>query len=131
MRAEALLDEAVRGSGDRIRAALAMRFRDLDMAEEAFAFASLKAVETWGRDGPPRFIEAIARQLACRGDVRQRVGSGGNPLLGSVQLHHDSGKALGQRVVDVASEPGALRHDGAALLLFRHALRGEQALEVT
>ena len=54
MDAEAALDAAVREAGDRIRAALAIRFRDLDMAEEAFAFASLRAMETWSRDGPPR-----------------------------------------------------------------------------
>jgi RNA polymerase sigma-70 factor (ECF subfamily) len=79
MLAQAVLDEAVRGSGDRIRAALAMRFRDLDMAEEAFAFASLKAVETWGRDGPPRdaaaWLYAVARRrafdLGRRAKVRQ------------------------------------------------------------
>jgi RNA polymerase sigma-70 factor (ECF subfamily) len=79
MRAQAVLDEAVRGSGDRIRAALAMRFRDLDMAEEAFAFASLKAAETWDRDGPPRdaaaWLYAVARRrafdLGRRAKVRQ------------------------------------------------------------
>jgi len=68
MRAEAILDATVRAAGDRIRAALAMRFRDLDMAEEAFAFASLRAVETWSRDGPPRdaaaWLYAVARRRA-------------------------------------------------------------------
>ena len=77
--AEQLLDEAVRDTGDRIRAALAMRFRDLDMAEEAFAFASLKAVETWSHDGAPRdpaaWLYAVARRrafdLGRRAKVRQ------------------------------------------------------------
>lgn len=68
MDAEAILDGAVREAGDRIRAALAMRFRDLDMAEEAFAFASLRAVETWSRDGPPRdpaaWLYAVGRRRA-------------------------------------------------------------------
>ena len=68
MSAERILDEAVREAGDRIRAALAMRLRDLDMAEEAFAFASLKAVETWRRDGPPRdpaaWLYAVGRRRA-------------------------------------------------------------------
>ncbi|THD56055.1 MAG: RNA polymerase sigma factor [Phenylobacterium sp.] len=45
-----------------------MRFRDLDMAEEAFAFASLRAVETWSRDGPPRdpaaWLYAVGRRRA-------------------------------------------------------------------
>ncbi|HEY2752089.1 RNA polymerase sigma factor [Phenylobacterium sp.] len=72
---EAILDEAVREAGDRIRAALAMRFRDLDMAEEAFAFASLRAVETWRRDGAPRnpaaWLYAVARRRAF--DIGRRA----------------------------------------------------------
>lgn len=68
MQAERILAEAVREAGDRIRAALAMRFRDLDMAEEAFAFASLRAMETWSRDGPPRdpaaWLYAVGRRRA-------------------------------------------------------------------
>jgi RNA polymerase sigma-70 factor (ECF subfamily) len=68
MEAERILGDAVREAGDRIRAALAMRFRDLDMAEEAFAFASLKAVETWTRNGPPRdpaaWLYAVGRRRA-------------------------------------------------------------------
>src|SRR5580765_7165788 len=79
--AERVLDETVRGSGDRIRAALAMRFRDLDMAEEAFAFATLRAVEAWRRDGPPRdpaaWLYAVGRRrafdLGRRAKVRQRA----------------------------------------------------------
>jgi RNA polymerase sigma-70 factor (ECF subfamily) len=66
--AELVLGETVRDAGDRIRAALAIRFRDLDMAEEAFAFASLRAVETWSRDGPPRdpaaWLYAVGRRRA-------------------------------------------------------------------
>ena len=63
-----ILDQTVREAGDRIRAALAIRFRDLDMAEEALAFASLKAMETWSRDGPPRdpaaWLYAVGRRRA-------------------------------------------------------------------
>jgi RNA polymerase sigma-70 factor, ECF subfamily len=76
--AETILAAAVREAGDRIRAALAMRFRDLDMAEEAFAFASLRALETWPRDGPPRdpaaWLYSVGRRrafdLARRAKVR-------------------------------------------------------------
>jgi RNA polymerase sigma-70 factor (ECF subfamily) len=68
MDAEALLESVVRAAGDRIRAALSMRFRDLDMAEEAFAFATLRAVEAWRRDGPPRdpaaWLYAVGRRRA-------------------------------------------------------------------
>jgi RNA polymerase sigma-70 factor (ECF subfamily) len=75
MGAEAILGEVVRDAGDRIRAALAIRFRDLDMAEEAFAFASLQAVEAWARDGPPRdpaaWLYSVARRRAF--DIGRRA----------------------------------------------------------
>jgi RNA polymerase sigma-70 factor (ECF subfamily) len=47
------LEQAVRASGTRIRAALAARFRDLDLAEEAFAEACARAAEAWPAE-PPR-----------------------------------------------------------------------------
>jgi RNA polymerase sigma-70 factor (ECF subfamily) len=47
------LEEAVRNAGGRIIAALAVRFRNLDLAEEAFAQASLKAAEHWSQRGIP------------------------------------------------------------------------------
>ena len=58
-----------------------MRFRDLDMAEEAFAFASLRAVETWPRTGAPRdpaaWLYAVGRRrafdLGRRAQVRERT----------------------------------------------------------
>jgi RNA polymerase sigma-70 factor (ECF subfamily) len=53
-RAASALDAAVREAGDRLRAGLAARFRDLDLAEEALAFACQAALETWDRDGVPR-----------------------------------------------------------------------------
>jgi RNA polymerase sigma-70 factor (ECF subfamily) len=79
MNAEAILAKTVREAGDRIRAALTIRFRDLDLAEEAFGFASLRAVETWSRDGPPRdpaaWLYAVGRRrafdLGRRAKVRQ------------------------------------------------------------
>jgi RNA polymerase sigma-70 factor (ECF subfamily) len=68
MSAETILAEVVRDAGDRIRSALAIRFRDLDLAEEAFAIACLRALETWARDGPPRdaaaWLYAVGRRRA-------------------------------------------------------------------
>ncbi len=46
------LDAAVRESRQRIVAALAVRFRDLDVAEEAFAEACTQAVESWAQETP-------------------------------------------------------------------------------
>lgn len=77
MDAEAALDGAVRAAGDRIRAALAVRFRDLDQAEEAFAFACAAAVEAWRRQGPPRdpaaWLYAAGRRRALDLGRRARV----------------------------------------------------------
>ncbi len=83
MDAERILGEAVRDAGDRIRAALAIRFRDFDLAEEAFAFACLRAVETWSRDGPPRdppaWLYAVGRRRAF--DLGRRAKVRGAAIL--------------------------------------------------
>ncbi len=49
----AALDAAVRDAGARIRAALAARFRDLDLAEDSFAEACARAVARWRETGVP------------------------------------------------------------------------------
>ncbi len=54
MTAAAALDAAVRAGGGRIVAALAARWRDLDVAEECFAEACARAAETWPCGGAPR-----------------------------------------------------------------------------
>lgn len=74
------LNEVARAAGGRVRAALAARFRDLDLAEEAFADACVKAAETWGED-PPRdgaaWLYAAATRRALdtlrRRAVRERA----------------------------------------------------------
>ena len=75
--ASALLDQAVRASGGRIVAALATRLRDLDLAEEAFAFACAAALETWPVRGAPRdpaaWLYAAARRRAFDLMRRARV----------------------------------------------------------
>ncbi len=48
------LDRAARAAGGRIRAAIAARYRDLDLAEEAFAEACARAAARWPEDGEPR-----------------------------------------------------------------------------
>ncbi|MFN4092721.1 MAG: RNA polymerase sigma factor [Brevundimonas sp.] len=61
------LDAAFRESGGRVVSALAAAFRDLDLAEEAFAEACARAVETWG-GSPPKdpaaWLYAVARRRA-------------------------------------------------------------------
>jgi RNA polymerase sigma-70 factor (ECF subfamily) len=46
------LEAAFRAAGGRIVAALAARYRDLDLAEEAFAEACARAAKRWGNGGP-------------------------------------------------------------------------------
>ncbi|MEO9191086.1 MAG: sigma-70 family RNA polymerase sigma factor, partial [Acetobacteraceae bacterium] len=60
------LDRAVREVGARIVAALAARFRDLDIAEDAFAEACARAAEAWPRDGEPRDAAAWLYRVAQR-----------------------------------------------------------------
>ena len=76
-----MLDQAVRQGGARVVAALAARFRDLDVAEEAFAEACARATEIWPRDGSPRdpaaWLYSVASRCAIdavrRRQVRQRI----------------------------------------------------------
>jgi len=62
-----LLDQTFRQNGGRVVSALAAAFRDLDLAEEAFAEACARAVERWG-DTPPAdpaaWLYAVARRWA-------------------------------------------------------------------
>ncbi len=62
-----LLDQTFRDAGGRVISALAAAFRDLDLAEEAFAEACARALERWG-DAPPTdpaaWLYAVARRWA-------------------------------------------------------------------
>jgi RNA polymerase sigma-70 factor (ECF subfamily) len=60
------LELTVREASGRIIAALAARFRNLDLAEEALAEASLRAAETWPLDGLPRDPAAWLYRVAER-----------------------------------------------------------------
>ncbi|MGH8236191.1 MAG: RNA polymerase sigma factor [Steroidobacteraceae bacterium] len=55
-----------RDASGRIVAALASRFRDLDLAEDSFAAACARALEAWSREGPPRDAAAWLYQTAYR-----------------------------------------------------------------
>ena len=70
-----VLDRAVREVRGRIVAALAAQFRDFDIAEEAFAAATLGAIEAWRAQGEPRdpaaWLYAAARRRAL--DLTRRA----------------------------------------------------------
>lgn len=74
------LDRTVRQGGARIIAALAARYRDLDVAEDALAQACVRAAEIWPRASVPRdpaaWLYSVANRCALdalrRRQVRQR-----------------------------------------------------------
>jgi RNA polymerase sigma-70 factor (ECF subfamily) len=76
-----LLEASVRAAGGRVVAALAARFRDLDLAEESFAEACAKAAEHWpgagAPDDPAAWLYSTARRAALdmlrKRDVRRRL----------------------------------------------------------
>lgn len=76
-----VLDRTAREAGGRVVAALAARFRDLDLAEEAYAEACLRAAERWPVDGTPqdaaawlyRAAERCALDALRRGQTRRRL----------------------------------------------------------
>jgi RNA polymerase sigma-70 factor (ECF subfamily) len=60
------LDRAARSASGRVIAALAARFRDLDLAEDAFSEACLAAARTWPRAGEPADPAAWLYRVALR-----------------------------------------------------------------
>lgn len=69
------LDQAVRAAAGRVTAALAARFRDLDLAEEAFSEACLKAARGWPQTGRPTDAGAWLYRVAYRhalDEIRRR-----------------------------------------------------------
>lgn len=62
-----LLDQTFREAGGRVTAALAARFRDLDLAEDALSEAMARAAERWGDDppgDPAAWLYAVASRCA-------------------------------------------------------------------
>lgn len=73
------LDRAARDHGARVRAALAARFRDLDIAEEAFAEACARAVTAWATEtprDPAAWLYRVAERAALDMVRRRAVRSG-------------------------------------------------------
>jgi RNA polymerase sigma-70 factor (ECF subfamily) len=75
------LEDAFRAAGARVIAALAARYRDLDLAEEAFAEACARAAAAWPRGEVPadpsawlyRTAERVAIDQMRRASVRGRL----------------------------------------------------------
>ncbi len=71
------LDRVVREAGGHIVAALAARYRDLDVAEEAFAEACARAVEVWDQTDalrdPAAWLYRTASRCALDAFRRRRI----------------------------------------------------------
>lgn len=71
----AWIDAALRGARPQAMAALVRHFRDLDLAEEAFQEACLRALKNWPAKGPPRdpaaWLIFVGRNAALDG-VRKK-----------------------------------------------------------
>jgi len=72
----AWIDAALRGARPQAMAALLRNFRDLDLAEEAFQEACLRALKNWPAQGPPRdpaaWLIFVGRNAALDGVRRRR-----------------------------------------------------------
>ncbi|MBL8548445.1 MAG: RNA polymerase sigma factor [Hyphomonadaceae bacterium] len=72
----AWIDKALSAARPQAVAALLRYFRDLDIAEEAFQEASLRALKTWPKNGPPRdpaaWLIFVGRNVAID-QVRRRA----------------------------------------------------------
>lgn len=96
----------------RAMAALLRAFRDLDLAEEAFQEASLRALKTWPRNGPPRDTAAwlimVARNAGIDTVRRQRKTA---PLPDEAELSDlsDVEDGLAQRIDDAHYRDDILR----------------------
>jgi RNA polymerase sigma-70 factor, ECF subfamily len=71
----AWVDVALRGARPQAMGALLRHFRELDLAEEAFQEACLRALNSWPKNGPPRdtvaWLVLVGRNAALDG-VRRR-----------------------------------------------------------
>lgn len=77
-----LLEATFRAAGGRVVSALAARFRDLDLAEDAFAEACLKAARDWGTSppsDPAAWLYAVARRAALDRLRRRRTAAAHRP----------------------------------------------------
>lgn len=85
----------------RAMAALLRYFRDLDLAEEAFQEASLRALTSWPRNGPPRDAEGwlilVGRNVALD-RVRRDARMTGLPDEAAISDREDVGPGLAERL---------------------------------
>jgi RNA polymerase sigma-70 factor (ECF subfamily) len=127
MRAGAAIESAFRAASGRIVGALAARYRDLDLAEEAFAEACARAVARWREDGIPgnpagwlyRAAERAALDALRRNRVRAR--HAGDPVAETETVVNDESILIPDerlRLIFVCCHP-AMAPDARAALTLR------------
>ncbi len=112
----AWLEAALIAARPRALGALVRYFRNLDIAEEAFQNASLKALEAWPKNGPPRdpasWLIMVARNVALDG-VRRAAKQTELPDEAAIsQVDGDANAELAERL------DGAHYRDDVLRLLF-------------
>ncbi len=111
----AWIDAALVAARPRALAALLRYFRDLDTAEEAFQEASLRALASWPRNGPPRdpvaWLILVGRNAALDG-LRRRERHEALPAEETISDIEDAEAPLTERL------DGAHYRDDVLRLLF-------------
>jgi len=111
----AWIDAALTSARPQALAALLRYFRDLDIAEEAFQEASLRALKTWPRNGPPRdpaaWLILVGRNVALD-SVRRLKREAPLPEEEALSDLDDAETALAERL------DGAHYRDDVLRLLF-------------
>jgi RNA polymerase sigma-70 factor (ECF subfamily) len=108
----AWIDAALRSARPHAIAALMRYFRDLDLAEEAFQEASLRALKTWPQKGPPRDAVAwlifVGRNAAID-EVRRRGRTQALPSEDMISDLEDAEGAAVQRIDEADYRDDVLR----------------------
>ncbi len=123
------LDQVFRGAGAKITAALAARYRDLDIAEECFAEACARAAQVWPKNGVPgdgaawlyRTADRCALDALRRRATRERLAPNPQPPQPTVEdAMVDDGNLIPDerlRLIFVCCHPAVAPDARAALTL--------------
>jgi len=108
----AWIDAALRGARPQAMAALVRHFRDLDLAEEAFQEASLRALKNWPAKGPPRdpaaWLIFVGRNAALDG-VRKKKSERQLPPEEVLSDQEDAESAIAEQLDDAHYRDDILR----------------------
>ncbi|HZU84650.1 MAG TPA: RNA polymerase sigma factor [Polyangiaceae bacterium] len=112
MSGDAWIDAALRAARPQAMAAFLRHFRDLDLAEEAFQEASLRALKNWPANGPPRdpaaWLILVGRNAALDG-VRRRRAERELPPEEALSNVDDAETALAEQLDDAHYRDDILR----------------------